>query len=344
MKKESVAIVLFAVCVIGLWAWLEFRPQTHHASAQGTPAVVTQGFNALSRGIDGWRTLDWSEIAATVAAMGEQPTPRERFLRESASGEFSAPVRYLRGLILLATNRPAEAWESFSMIAVEEIPPQFLHAPWRLALDEKAGEPNPFAERTLAAVGAGEIAGLNAARVLAFSGDHPAAVAAFLGTDPAEWTAFDLRCFRLLLEDQAVSEDAQIFLSAAWRGGRLPENLRPAFAEMIVRPYMPDAAEMTPRVEALFQENPQLAEAAVLALGSLQEDRKLFMREEFRPLLDRHASQNLPVIDETLMLLVIAASAEEDAEAWTRWSQELRERFPQPEVAEWLQTLAPPNP
>jgi hypothetical protein len=342
LKKESLAVVGFAVLVVGLWLWLEFRPHPPPPAAP-LPASLPPGWNALARGLDGWRELDWADIPPTAAAMGEQTIRRERFLRESATGDHPLPVVYLRGLILLAQNDSAAACGEFLRLPADEIPAAFLYAPWRVVLQEQPESPNPFAAPLLATVAAGEVSPLIAARVRAFTGDHLGALTNYLATDPADWTGFDLRCFRLLLEEEATAADAQFLIAGAWRGGRVPEGLRPALAAMIVSPGEPDPQALAQGLEQVLTANPDLLEEAVAGLASLQEDRRLFLREDYRSLLERHAGGDLPVIDETLLLLVLAAAEEQDATSWGRWSQELSARFPQPEVTAWLQTLAPTN-
>lgn len=305
-------------------------------------------FDLFTLGKNEIEDLQWTEIDHYLAHFGDQGFLRERFFRETSATE-NAAVRYLRGLLRLALDEPLAALEEFRQVPPEAVPPALLYAPWRVFVSSASQEPNPFAEPFYRAARENHLPPLLQARGLAWAGDFGPSLQAWLLTDPAEWTAFDLATFRLLRENEVTASETEMLLIGAWRGGRLPETLRQEFARFLLetpdRSSPPGVDSLPPsqntELRKLLQEDEKLFQWAIDGLASLQEDRRLFLAEDYPALLARHASGEHPVTNETLLLLVLAASATGSVGVFDSWAEELQLRFPQPEVREWLQSIRP---
>lgn len=346
VRKETLAILIFAMAVLAIWAWYEFRPVPVPGAAPPPPPPA-KGVNRLADVTvlqRNWSVLDeltWNDLNATAAAFAGQELLRRRFLEETAESPHP-PTIYLRGLIALANDDPQQAAKDFSRLTPEELPTALLYAPWRVLAGVRPGEENPFAAPLLRAAEADEIAPLLAARVFAFEAAPTKALQAYLASDPGQWAELDLEAFRLLLLDEAARNDAGNLLLAAFRGGRLPEALRPQVARLLLQGAQ--AAAVGPQLKDFLASNPEVRAVADEVLISLLEDRKLFMEEKYADFLAKHrSSETGGLIDETVILLVLAAAADPQGEDFSRWAQELSRRFPQPEVTAWLESLRTAN-
>lgn len=343
MRKEPLAIFIFAGAVLAIWAWYEFRPAGPVAPIQ-TEEVLARGTNrlgditVLNRNWSVLEELTWEDLNSTAAAFGGQDLLRQRFLEET-SATSHPPTIYLRGLVALANDQPAQAATEFARLAPDELPVALLYAPWRVLSGIEPQVPNAFTAPLLTAANEGKIAPLLAARVFTFEAQPEAALKAYLQTDPAEWTDLDLEAFRILLENEAVRADAGSLLLAAFRGGRLVETVRPGAARLLLA-GAETPRNLGPELQEFLSTNPAAQTIAEETLISLLEDRRLFLEDKFPDFLAKHReSKPTELIDETVILLVLAAASEPQNPDFFRWSQELERRFPQPEVATWLESL-----
>jgi hypothetical protein len=344
--------------VLGIWVWVEIRPEglieepdavvTTRPADIGLDSDVPVRFDLFTLGRNQIEELNWHEVDHYLVRFGREGFLRERFFRETAGTENVA-VRFLRGLLFLGMEEPRQALEEFRQVPPAEVPIAYLYAPWRVFVGSAPAEENPFAPPFYAAAREGHLAPLLQARALAWAGDFSGSLQAWLLTDPADWTSFDLTTFGLLRENEATASEAEMLLIGAWRGGRIPEALQPEFARFLLdlAGFEPEentdsvTPEQTEELRKLLSEDEQLFQWAIDGLASLQEDRRLFLQEDYAVLLTRHANREYPVTNETLLLLVLAASAEGTKGVFDGWAEELQLRFPEPEVREWLQTIRP---
>lgn len=346
MKKETIAIVVFALVVVGVWAWLEFRPTGPVPGSQNLPESAPAGRNVLMGATviqRDWAPLaemSWEDIAPTAAYLAENGLLAQRFIEETGTVE-NAPARYLRGMVLLGQEKPPEALAEFAKVPTGEIPLLYLYAPWRLQLVLQPNQENPYSPALFTAADEEKLPPLIAARVWTVRAEFSKAIENYLRADPAGWATVDLENFRLLMADEAYRNDAGTLLLGAMKAGTVPEALRAESANLLLgrTPSAPNPE----KIREFFETNPEALKIAEEVLRSLLEDRALFVQEKFSELVARHEkSIETEQIDESVLLLVLAAAAVPDQTAFDRWSQELRRRFPQPEVAEWIESLKNP--
>jgi hypothetical protein len=341
LKKESLLIFVFAVAVTGLWAWFEFR-RPDRPAANPTESKPAQYAEYYKLGDDRSEAdkLTWGDVPKAASYLSDRALQTGRFLDQSADAKRPEAV-YLRGLILLARNQPGDAAKAFCGIGPEKIPPTLLYAPWRLFGEWVPGEANPFEGPLFQAADEGLLPPLVAARVFSAKRRFDKALVEYLKGDPSMWTSRDLDCFRLMLADEDTKKEAGTVLLAAFKKGRIPDGLKPSAATLILGET--GNKPTTEMLRDFIAKNPDAAAVAEETIRSLTDDRRLFIEKKFAELVAKHRGDRLESqIDESAILLTIASASAGDTEAFARWSGELQRRFPQKDVAAWIQSLANP--
>lgn len=288
------------------------------------------------------RQLGWADIAATLDGVGRDPSSRDRILAET-DDSAPVPVRYLRGMLLLAKGDAAAAAAALAKLPAADIPPEHLYAPYRMYAALGRAAPNPFRDPIKRAVAAGLTPLIVTARVKGVEGDLAGALPAYLRTDPAQWTSFDLDLFGALRRHAGLAAETTTMIKAALRGGRVPAALAPRLIAFVsVEGERLAAAQLPARVAELMGGDAARRAPLVAAVETQLKLRQRFLRRDYSALLASHRNAvdvNLP--DETLLLLVLSASHENVPSDFERWARELRRRFPDPSVAPWLHSLQP---
>ena len=127
-------------------------------------------------------------------------------------------------------------------------------------------------------------------------------------------------------------------LLAALRAARVPPALREALATLAkVPPSGDDVAKLTGGLEQTLQQNPQLRDVIAKAAQRQWDIRERFLRHQYSSLLLQHAHADpLTLGSETVYLLFLSAAKAANTEAYDRWAQELKRRFPSTEVSAWI--------
>lgn len=343
-RRDGLAIVLLAITVWSSWSWLVSRPSPGSWSAASGPVSVPRGadrllgLNPRQDDLGGLSAMAWADVKPTADAALADAFVRDRILAETADRPGAA-LAYLRALLSLGAGRPAEALTEFARAPADEIPVALLYAPWRVAGELRPGVANPYAGRLAAAARAGELDPLIAARVLSAEGDLKPALQLYLRSDPAAWTGHDLRLFGLMLAHDGRRGEAAAILSAAYRGGRVPERLKPQVLATLAAAARTDRA-VPPSVAALVRADEGAKRVFVAAVERQLSARVRFLKGEDAPLIADYAATGADeASDEIVLLLTLSAARAKDAAAFDRWSGELARRFPQPEVTQWIHTL-----
>jgi len=285
-------------------------------------------------------TLQWAQIAATVEGSCAEPARTQEVL-VATDATMNSPTVFLRGLLLLGKGDQRGALEAFRSMAVETIPATYLYAPYRLQSELHPDEPNLFREPLLRAAQQGQLPSLIGARVMAREGNPESALKGYLGSDPSAWTSYDLEVFPFLLQHAGVEGETRAMLRAALRGRRVKQALRIKLETLATA--QPDTATATAFKSNLGKLLQGDAESQTLA-GRVAirqlEIRRQFLAKNYAQLLREHASAEAPgQPDETVLLLTLSAARQSDTLALDRWSQEIKRRYPQPGVEQWIQSL-----
>lgn len=342
--REAILFGLASVLALAGW-WLSLSPRASSAAATAAPAPSGTnrllGLNPRQDPLDVLEKLAWSDVAPTADAALADTFVRDRIAAETSAIK-STPLAYLRGLLLLAQNKPAAALESFSAIPPAEIPLDLLYAPYRLHGDLRRDTPNPFAARLREAARRGEPGPLVAARVLAAEGAAREAVENYLKTDPARWTSHDIGLLGVFLAHDAHRATVSALLQAALRGGRVQERLKPPLLRTLASAAAHEHAVPLGVKEAMLRD-PEVRDALVAGAAAQLEARRLFRSGKDAELLAAHAGRPSDnASDELLLLLTLSAARHRDRAAFDKWSAALGGRDPRPEVLAWISGLYPP--
>jgi hypothetical protein len=286
-------------------------------------------------------SLSWSNLARATRDLGNGPVARESVTLRTEPFE-NAPTRYLQALFLLAENNPDAALTAFDTIEMEQIPPLYLYAPYRLHGARRAVSPNPYLPSLEEAIRQGEVPALIRARVEAREGRLEEALLSYTRSNPSTWVRHDLSTLSAIHRHAGLRPDADLLIQGALRAGRVPENIRPSLLS-IVKGNASDKESETQRIETLrrrMESNPNLREFATTATLRQLSARKQFMEKRYDELLELHGlADPKSVTDETALLLLLSAARAPDSRALDRWSQEIRRRFPSTEVKDWIESL-----
>jgi Tfp pilus assembly protein PilF len=127
-------------------------------------------------------------------------------------------------------------------------------------------------------------------------------------------------------------------LVAAARGGRVPDRLRQDLDRLLSsagQAAPPD--EVKTRLRQLLAENPAAREVAIAAATEQLRVRRLFLERQYVTLVREHrASDPTNLTDASLVILMLSASRAGESDMSDLWAQELRRRYPQPDVVRWI--------
>lgn len=285
-------------------------------------------------------SLRWTEIVPTAEGSCAEPR-RARAVLVATAGTTNPPTVFLRGLLSLSLGDPQAAMRAFQAVPAGIIPTTCLYAPYRLQSELHPGQTNLFREPLLRAAARGDLPALLTARVMAREGSVQAALEGYLRSDPSAWAAYDLDLFPLLLRHSGLELETRAMLRAAVRGGRVKEELRARLEALDAgQSYAKSAAALQPGIGKLLQGDPESTEIAGRVAIHQIEIRRKFIEKRYGQLLREHADADAArQPDETVLLLTLSAAQQADSLALDRWSQEIKRRYPQPEVEQWIRNL-----
>jgi len=91
--------------------------------------------------------------------------------------------------------------------------------------------------------------------------------------------------------------------------------------------------------EELIQDS-STGKMAVASLKQLLETRKLFVQRDYQTIIDQHQDANpLALPNESVLLLFLSGVRVEDRLEMDRWGQEIKRRYPNQEVIDWVSEL-----
>jgi len=346
VRRRRIWLTVVGVLSVALglaYALRSTPPATVVPSAESEGRNVFAGTDPREADLSLLDRMRWADVATTLDAIGRDAMARQRAIAGVAASP-EAPVRYLRGLLLLAQDDPVGAARTFAAIPAADIPPEHLYAPYRMYEVLGRGPENPFREPMREAVAAGRTSAIVGARVLGREGDLPGALEAFLRSDPAQWSTQDLDLLAALRQHAGLALEAVTMLKAALKGGRVRDSLRqPLIALVSVEGERVAAAQWQSRVPEILRGDSPVRQPLLAAVDRQLQLRERFLRRDYAGLIaTHHAMDARQLPDETLLLLVLSSARQSATPDFERWSSELRRRFPDRSVATWLQTLLSP--
>jgi hypothetical protein len=285
-------------------------------------------------------TLEWQGVGRLVQRVGTDPAEIDRVI-ELAGEVGTPPAAYLRALLLLLRERPADALAMFDAIDPGVIPPELLYAPHRLHQQLAPAAPDPYLAALRPAVAEGRVPALIQARIQALDGDLTAALGSYLRSDPGAWAGYDLRAFGQIAAHQGLAPDLRDLLAGALASGRVKGALVAPLRE-IARTDSADleVAAFKRQLREQIEAQTPAGKIAVESATQLLEDRRRFVAREYAELVDAHRASDAPGLPtETVLLLFLASVALDDPVEMDRWGQELKRRHGDPEVSDWVASM-----
>jgi hypothetical protein len=275
-----------------------------------------------------------------VQRVGADPDEIDRLI-DAAAGVDNPPAAYLRGLLLLLRERPAEALSAFGTLDPATMPPSLLYAPHRLHQELAPTAPDPYLAALRPAVAEGRVRVLIQARVHALDGDLSAALASYMRSDPGGWARYDLQAFRQIAAHQGLVSDLRELLGGALASGRLKESLSAPLREIArADPQGPELAAFKRQLREEIETKTPAGRIAIESARQLLEDRRRFVAREYAELVDAHRTSEPPSLPtETVLLLFLASVALDDTVEMDRWGQELKRRHGDAEVSDWVASM-----
>ena len=302
-------------------------------------AITNQNDVTLISKIDP-EELKWNELDFFLQGIGTNAKNVGEFI-DKTSASSNPPTQFIRGLLLLVSSKPQDALRAFDAIPIESIPPAYLYPPYRLHNQYRPNETNRYTAPLLASMDTGALDPLIRARVYAREGDFQNSLTSYLQTDPALWKNHDVECFALLFGHEGYRSEVVRLLVAAFKSKRVPAGLIQKLID-ISKPNTNDV-DIQSFLTLLNRELALESAAGKTALESIQEileNRSLFIQKNYLQLLEKYTDSN-PVLltDETALLLFLSSLRNSNLMEVARWSQELKRRFPERSVKEWIDNL-----
>jgi hypothetical protein len=310
---------------------------------QDSSTKEVPGFSVLQDSMTGgvskevFKTMRWEDIVPTAETCARNQLSES--VLEHSVGLSEGPCIYLRGLLELSRSHPDQAHAEWSKLDPETMPPDFLYAPWRLATTQ-VGE-NRFAAPLAAAVKEERTGALVSSRWHAAGANWAAALETYLKTDPANWSPYEVKQFRMMKLNSPTARETDQLMAGALRGGRVPQSLRGDLARLIKETPKLDKAALA---EAL-KSNPEFAAAATEAASRQLALRQAFASNRFTEVVEKIRDADPSIAsDETVLLAFLSASKVGDRPLTDRWAQELHRRKPTAETAKWIAEIRQTKP
>ena len=290
--------------------------------------------------IDVLKTLKWQNLDQLTRSIGTDAVTIRDVINLTVDLEHPVAV-YLRGLLLMIDKKPEQALDAFDSIRSEEIPPSFLYPPYRLHRYTKPQEPNKYLIPLRKAIADGELPVLINARVQAQEGNLYSAFTSYLQTDPAQWKRYDIECLKKISYQEGLKAEVRRMIAGALKSRRLPTSLKKELIQIAISGSDPaDVREFKSQLKKeLIQDSPT-SKLAVSSITRMLDARKLFLQRDYKSLLEQYQkSDPMGMTTETTLLLFLSAVELNNRLEIDRWGQEIKRRYPNQEVINWVNKL-----
>ena len=334
---------LLVVALIGIFA---FKAQRYISNLEKTerpqaPASSAEDRHAnASISLEMLNALEWQNLEKLTRAVGTSSDKLRRII-ELTDDAQNPTALYLRGFVLMITNKPLRALKTFDRLDVKDMPAPFLYPPYRLQRQMRPEAPNRYLGALTRAIDAGSVTPLITARVLAQEGDPYSALSSYLQTDPAQWVTYDVECIKKIGLHSGLSSEMRRMIFGALKSGRVSAKVEGPLRQVMALEN--DSAEVRAFKRKLKEELIQgssTGKVAVSSIKQLLETRKLFFQRDYQTIVDRYQDANpMALPDESVLLLFLSGARLEDRLEMDRWGQEIKRRYPNQEVIDWVSEL-----
>lgn len=284
--------------------------------------------------------LTWPNVDKAVRAIGTDSAKISQVIQLTA--DVQNPVAlYLRGFVMMISEKPLQALTVFDQLSLKDIPEQFLYPPYRLHRQMRPKLANRYLEALIRAIDAGSVPPLITARVESQEGDLYSALSNYLRTDPGQWVTFDVQCIQKIGHHAGLSSEVRRMIFGALKSGRVSEKVDKPLRRLLA--LNKDKAEVAALKRTLQQEllmNSSTGKIAVSSVKQMLDTRKLFMQKDYQKILNQHQDTNpLTLPNEAVLILFLSGVKLADRLEMDRWGQEIKRRYPNREVVGWVSKL-----
>ena len=334
---------LLVVALIGIFAFKAQRyisnlEKTEHPQAPAASAEDRHANASIS--LEMLNALEWQNLEKLTRAVGTSSDKLRRII-ELTDDAQNPTALYLRGFVLMITNKPLRALKTFDRLDVKDMPAPFLYPPYRLQRQMRPEAPNRYLGALIQAIDAGEVSPLIAARIQAQDRDPSSALSNYLKTDPAQWVTYDVECIKKIGLHSGLSSEMRRMIFGALKSGRVSAKVEGPLRQVMALEN--DPAEVRAFKRKLKEELIQgssTGKVAVSSIKQLLETRKLFFQRDYQTIVDRYQDANpMALPDESVLLLFLSGARLEDRLEMDRWGQEIKRRYPNQEVIDWVSEL-----
>jgi len=201
--------------------------------------------------------------------------------------------------------------------------------------------PNRYLGALNQAIDAGSVSPLISARVQAQEGDPYTALSNYLQTDPAKWVTYDVKCIQKIGQHSGLSSEMRRMVFGALKSGRVSAKVERPLRQVLVLENDPAEVRAFKRKlkEELIQDS-GTGKMAVASIKQLLETRKLFVQRDDQKVIDQYQDASpMALPNESVLLLFLSGVRLEDRLEVDRWGQEIKRRYPNQEVIDWVSEL-----
>jgi hypothetical protein len=333
---------LLLVALIGIFA---FKAQRYISGSGVNPpspaaAPADDVYAGAEISVELLNALDWQNVDELTQAVGTDSDKVRQVIRLTTDNLNPAAL-YLRGFLLMLTNKPLQALSTFDRLVVNDMPAPFLYPAYRLQRRMRPEAPNRYLEALNQAIDAGSVSPLIAARVQAQDGDPYSALSSYLQTDPAQWVTYDVDCIKKIGLHSGLSSEMRRMIAGAFKSGRVSAKIEGPLLQVLTLDSDPAEIRAFKRrlKEELIQDSGK-GKLAVSSMKQLLETRKLFVQRDYQTIIDQHRDASpMALPNESVILLFLSGVNLENRLEMDRWGQELKRRYPNQEVTDWVSEL-----
>jgi len=347
-KPAPKLVKLFAaLLVMGLIGIFAFKAQRHIAglakkkdSPPAPVAAADDRFATASISLDMLNALAWQDVDKLTQAVGTNSDKILQVIQLTDDVQNPAAI-YLRGFVLMISSKPLRALKAFDRLALKDMPAPFLYPPYRLQRRMRPAAPNRYLGALNQAIDAGSVSPLISARVQAQEGDPYAALSNYLQTDPAQWVTYDSKCIKKIGQHSGLSSEMRRMIFGALKSGRVSAKVEGPLRRVLALENDPAEVRAFKRnlKEELIQ-NSSTGKMAVASIKQLLETRKLFVQRDYQTIIDQYRDASpMALPNESVILLFLSGVRLENRLEMDRWGQELKRRYPNQEVTDWVSEL-----
>jgi len=284
--------------------------------------------------------LDWQNVDAMTKHVGTDSDKINQLLYLTSDMQNPAAL-YLRGFVLMINEKPLQALQVFDQLNLNNMPAHFLYPAYRLHRQLQPGSTNRYLDALKRAIENRNASPLIAARVESQEGDLYSALSNYLQTDPAQWATYDVKCIKKIGQHSGLSSEMRRMVFGALKSGRVSGKVEKPLRQLL--DLKNDSAEVKTLKRTLQKElllDSSTGKIAVSSIKRMLDTRAFFLQRDYQKIINHHQDTNpLALPNESVLILFLCGVKLEDRLEIDRWGQEIKRRYPNQEVVDWVSEL-----